>query len=253
MTQQTDFTPDCKTKLTICYDGSDFHGWQVQKQEKTVQGTLQEALFRLSGKALPVTGCSRTDAGVHALNYVCHTDYISVPCDKIPIALNALLPPGISVKKAEIVSADFHARYSCTGKEYIYKIFNNNLRDPFLENRAMFYPKELDHIRMNSCAGAICGKNDFCSFMAQGSDVKDTVRTVKYCDVSKDGEIVTIRVAADGFLYNMVRIIAGTLIRASEKQWCENDILDIITSHDRTRAGFTAPPHALYLNKVFYD
>lgn len=243
----------CRTKLTLCYDGTNFHGWQVQKQEKTVQGTLQEALCRISGKDLPVTGCSRTDAGVHALGYVCHTEYINIPCDKIPIALNALLPPDISVKKAETVSADFHARYSCTGKEYIYKIFNNNIRDPFLENRAMFYPKSLDISRMNECAAAICGKNDFSAFMAQGSQITDAVRTVKYCDVSADGDIVMVRVAADGFLYNMVRIISGTLIRACEMQWNGSDIREIIASRDRTKAGFTAPPHALYLNKVFYD
>lgn len=242
-----------KIKLTLSYDGADFHGWQVQKGEKTVQQTLQDAIERITGERLSVTGCSRTDAGVHALEYVCHTDFIYIPTEKIPVALNAHLPVSVAVKKAELAQPDFHARYCCKGKEYIYKIYNSNIRDPFLEGRAMFYPKPLCCDTMNSCAKAICGNKDFRSFMAEGSKITDTVRTVKYCDVSRDGDIITLRIAADGFLYNMVRIIAGTLIRASEKNMTEREICEIIDSRDRKNAGFTAPAHALYLNKVFYE
>lgn len=245
-------TDDRKTKLTLTYDGKDFCGWQVQKDVPTVQGTLQDAIEKIAGSRLPVCGCSRTDSGVHAINYVCHTDFIPIPEEKIPLALNTYLPSGIAVKKAETVSSDFHARYSCTGKEYIYKISNSSYLDPFLFGRAMFYPKQLDEKRMNVLAGAVCGKHDFSAFMAQGSPVSDTVRTVKYCDVSKDGDIVTVRVCADGFLYNMVRIIVGTLVWGSQNGLCEDDIKNIIDSCDRKNAGFTAEACGLYLNKIFY-
>lgn len=249
---ESDITFSKKTKLTLTYDGKDFCGWQVQKDVPTVQGTLQDAIEKITGTRLPVCGCSRTDSGVHALNYVCHTDYISVPEEKIPLALNTYLPSGIAVKKAEFVPADFHARYSCTGKEYIYKILNSNYLDPFLYGRVMFYPKALDDNLMNTLSGAICGKHDFSAFMAQGSPVNDTVRTVKYCDVSRQDDIITVRVCADGFLYNMVRIIVGTLVWGSQNGLCENDIKNIIDSRDRKNAGFTAEACGLYLNRIFY-
>lgn len=241
-----------KTKLVLAYDGKDFCGWQVQKDVPTVQGTLQDAIEKITGTWLPVCGCSRTDSGVHAINYVCHTDYISIPEEKIPLALNTYLPSGIAVKAAETVPSDFHARYSCTGKEYIYKISNSSYLDPFLYGRAMFYPKSLDHESMNKLASAICGKHDFSAFMAQGSPVADTVRNVKYCDVARDGDIITVKVCADGFLYNMVRIIVGTLVWGSQNGLCEDDIKEIIASCDRKNAGFTAEACGLYLNKIFY-
>ena len=241
-----------KIKLTITYDGTQFHGWQVQKGKKTVQSTLQDAIELVAGKRNSVTGCSRTDAKVHANEFVCHTDFLNIPCDKIPVAINAHLPEAVAVKKAEIVPEDFHARYSCLGKEYIYKISNSCYRDPFLVNRAMFYPKPLDEKIMNDTLAAIVGKKDFRSFMAQGSKIEDTVREIKYCDISRCGDMLTLRVAADGFLYNMVRIIVGTAIMASEKKLSFEDISRIIESCDRKNAGPTAPPSGLYLNKVFY-
>ena len=250
MTEKLD---GAKIKLTLAYDGSDFHGWQVQKGgDITVQSTLQEAIFKVCGKNLPVTGCSRTDAGVHANEFVCHTDMINIPCEKLPIALNTHLPRSVAVKSAQMVPSDFHARYSCIGKEYIYKILNSKIRDPFLCGRVMQYPRPLDVDALCAIAPAFCGKKDFCAFMAQGSKIVDTVRTVKYCQISREGDMVTIRIAADGFLYNMVRIIAGTFILAAEKGFSAGDIKDIIASHERCRAGATAPACGLYLNKVFY-
>lgn len=242
-----------KLVLTLCYDGTDFHGWQVQKGGAvTVQSTLQKAIFEVCGKMLPVTGCSRTDSGVHANEFVCHTDMIDIPCEKLPLALNTHLPHNVAVKSAQIADPDFHARYSCKGKEYIYKLLNSKIRDPFLEGRAMLYPRPLDTAVLSDIAPAFCGKNDFRAFMAQGSKIVDTVRTVHYCDVSRDGELVTLRIAADGFLYNMVRIIAGTFLLAAEKGLCKEDIQKIIASGDRKNAGATAPACGLYLNKVFY-
>lgn len=247
------FSGDNKLKLTLCYDGTDFCGWQVQKDKPTVQKAVQEAIFALCGKMLPVTGCSRTDSGVHANEFVCHTDFIPIDCKKLPIALNTHLPPSVAIKKAEIVPADFHARYSGKGKEYIYKILNSPIRDPFLHTRAMLYPRQLDEKQLNDAASAFCGKHDFCAFMAQGSKIVDTVRNVYYCDVMRQGDIVTVRIAADGFLYNMVRIICGTLILAAEKGYSKEDISRIIESRDRKNAGATAPACGLYLNKVFYE
>lgn len=245
--------PKNKIKLTLTYDGTNFHGWQVQKSGVvTVQSTLQDAIERVCGKRLPVTGCSRTDAGVHANEFVCHTDIINIPCEKLSVALNSHLPSSVAVKKAELVPDSFHARYSCAGKEYIYKIFNEKYRDPFLINRAMFYPRPLDANSLSFAAQAFCGRHDFRAFMSEGSKIFDTVRTVKYCDISRFGDIVQIKIAADGFLYNMVRIIAGTVIAASEKGFSRDDISDIISSCQRKNAGPTAPACGLYLNKVFY-
>ena len=244
---------DNKLKLTLCYDGTAFCGWQVQKDKPTVQKAVQEAIFGLCGKVLPVTGCSRTDSGVHANEFVCHTDFIPIDCEKLPIALNTHLPPTVAIKKAEIMPTDFHARYSCTGKEYLYKIFNSPLRDPFLHTRAMLYPRRLDEKALDAIASAFCGKHDFRSFMAQGSKIVDTVRNVFYCNVLREDDMVMIKVAADGFLYNMVRIICGTLIHASEKGLSKDDVAQIIDSCDRKNAGATAPACGLYLNKVFYN
>ena len=242
-----------KLMLTLSYDGTDFHGWQVQRGgDITVQSTLQKAIFEVCGRMLPVTGCSRTDSGVHANEFVCHTDMINIPCDRLPLALNTRLPRTVAVKSAKEVPCDFHARYSCKGKEYIYKILNSKIRDPFLEGKVMLYPKRLDTDALSSLSSAFCGKKDFRAFMAQGSKIEDTVRTVHYCDVSRNGDIVTLRIAADGFLYNMVRIIAGTFILAAEKNLSKADIEGIIASCDRRNAGVTAPPCGLYLNKVFY-
>ena len=242
-----------KIKLTLSYDGTDFHGWQVQKGgDVTVQSTLQQAIFEVCGKMLPVTGCSRTDSGVHANEFVCHTDMIDIPCEKLPLALNAHLPRTVAVKSAQKADSDFHARYSCRGKEYIYKILNSKIRDPFLEGKVFLYPKKLDTDALSQLTPAFCGKKDFRAFMAQGSKIVDTVRTVHYCDICRDGELVTLRIAADGFLYNMVRIIAGTLLLASEKGLGRGDVEGIIASCDRKNAGATAPACGLYLNKVFY-
>ena len=242
-----------KTKLTLTYDGAGFHGWQVQKDKVTVQATLQDAIEAVCKKRLPVTGCSRTDAGVHAYEFVCHTDKIDIPCDKIPAALNAHLPETVSVKKAQTVPEDFHARYSCLGKEYVYMISNAPYRDPFLNGRVMFCPKKLDEGVMHSSMQALVGRHDFKSFMAQGSKIEDTVREIKYLRVTRKDDTVYLHVAADGFLYNMVRIIVGTAIMASEKQLSFDDVEKIMLSQNRKNAGATAPACGLYLNKVFYE
>lgn len=239
--------------ITMRYDGSQYHGWQVQDNAVTVQQTFQDALERLFGERLPVVGCSRTDAGVHALMYCCNfrTDS-AIPCDRIPYALNAHLPDDIGVYDCREVSEDFHARYSCKGKRYIYKIQNSPFRNPFTMGYAYLYRPKLDADFLNAQAKGFIGTHDFAAFAAAGGSVEDTVRTVQDAAVYRDGDAVCFEVQADGFLYNMVRIMTGTLLGISEGKNSEGSIPEIINSLDRSRAGVTVPAQGLYLKEVFY-
>lgn len=239
--------------VTMRYDGTHYHGWQVQDNAVTVQQTFQDALQRLFGERLPVTGCSRTDSGVHALMYCCNfrTDS-AISCDKIPYALNAHLPDDIGVYACREVPEDFHARYCCKGKRYIYKIHNSPFRDPFAMGYACLYRPKLDADFLNAQAQDFIGTHDFAAFAAAGGSVQDTVRTVQDACVYRDGDMVCFEVQADGFLYNMVRIMAGTLLGICEGKIPQDTIADIIGSCVRSRAGVTAPPQGLYLKQVFY-
>ena len=179
-----------------------------------------------------------------------------VPLCRIPAAFAPFLPDDISVISASAVSDDFHPRYDVCYKEYIYKIHVSAVADPFLFGRVWHYDRKLlpdAAKRMNDAAAALVGKQDFASFMAAGSKIEDTVRTVKYCTAVQDGDIITVKIAADGFLYNMVRIIAGTLVLAGAGKLDRADMEKIISARDRKSAGITAPPEGLYLNKVVYN
>ena len=238
--------------LTISYVGTQYHGWQIQENAVTVQETLQKALFELYHSPCTVQGCSRTDTGVHAKEFVCHFDASNaIPTDKIPLALNAFLPGDISAKKAEIVDDSFHARFSCRGKTYCYRVHNARLRDPFEEYRSAFWTYPLDVSYMNEVAQAFVGEHDFAAFMASGSEMQNTVRKMERFTVSNVGDIIEFRVTGNGFLYNMVRIMVGTLIYASMGK-LDRSIPEIIKSGDRTLAGITVPPQGLYLEKVHY-
>lgn len=247
-----------KIALEIMYDGAYFHGWQVQKNANSVQETLQDALEKVLSFRPDISGCSRTDAGVHANHYVCHFDADSVnlsPVD-LPKALNFYLKgKGVSVKSARLEDKDFHSRYSCTAKEYIYKIWNNPYPNPFLEDKTLFYPRHIDIEKFSHLEREFEGKHDFRAFMSKGSKNEDnTVRCVKYFKVSRDSDgLITISTCADGFLYNMVRIMVGTYLECIQKNAPQGTISDVINSLDRKNAGDTAPAHALYLNKVFYS
>ena len=245
-----------KLALTIMYDGTRFHGWQVQNNARSVQGTLQDALENVLGFRPDVTGVSRTDAGVHANNYVCHIlrENVTIAPERLCAALTFHLKgSGIAVKNVKAMDADFHARYSCTAKEYVYKIWNARYMNPFLENRAMFYPGELDIEKLRFCEREFLGTHDFRAFMTKGSKNEDnTVRTVKYFNVERHNELVTISVCADGFLYNMVRIMVGTYLDLARKKETEGALRRIIDSCERKNAGDTAPANGLYLNKIFY-
>ena len=243
-----------KIALTIMYDGSSFHGWQVQNNAKSVQGTLQDGLEKILGFRPDVSGVSRTDSGVHANNYVCHIlkEGINIPCERLTAALGFhLRDSGIAVKGAEIKDADFHARYSCTGKEYVYKIWNARYANPFYKDRAWFYPIEIDIEKMRFAEKEFVGTHDFRAFMTKGSkNENNTVRTVEYFNVTREDELITISVCADGFLYNMVRIMVGTYVDLARRG--EGSVKKIIESCERKNAGDTAPAEGLYLNRIFY-
>ena len=244
-----------KILLEIRYCGRDFHGWQVQPGCRTVQQTLQTALETLTGQPCGVTGCSRTDSGVHAEQFFCTVQTpkpIQVPLDKFPIAANALLPGDLAVLSAKVADDDFHPRYGAKGKRYEYRILNRGLPDPFLDGLVFHYPRPLDLVRMQEAADNLVGAHDFSAFCAAASDVQDKVRTIRCCELQREGDLVILSVEGDGFLYNMVRIITGTLIGVSEGRYSPEEIPEILRSLDRARAGSTAPACGLYLTRVFY-
>ena len=241
----------------VKYLGADFHGFQVQPELRTVQGELNAALNLAFGLPCKVTGCSRTDAGVHA-NEFCMTvecEGGTIPPEKLPVAVARFLPGDISVFYAEKCDDDFHPRYDVKEKEYLYRILNSRVDDPFEHGRSWFLPRTITDRGlelMRSAAVHFIGRYDFSAFMAEGSDVEDTVRNVTALSINKSGDIIEIRISADGFLYNMVRIIVGTLTEIAFERISPDSIPNIIKSGDRSKAGMTAPAEGLYLNRVMY-
>ena len=245
-----------KYLLELSYLGTGYSGFQVQENAETVQGTLCKAGRALFGAECAVTGCSRTDSGVHAIQYFATLSVdggAEIQPDKLPRAINTFLPDDISVRAAEAVSDGFSVRRAVYGKEYMYLIHNSQTGDPFLASRAWEYARRLDAEKMSLAAEKIVGRHDFACFMAAGSDICDTVRTISEIRIETEKENVKIFVSADGFLYNMVRIIVGTLVEVSEGKIAPDDIPAIIESKDRSLAGRTAPACGLYLNRVFID
>ena len=240
--------------MTIKYDGSAYCGWQVQPNCISVQSTVQKALGGVLGVVPDITGCSRTDSGVHAKMFCFHFDTDNViPNDKLVLAVNAHLPQDISAFSCRNVSDDFHARYSSTGKTYIYNILNSKHRDPFLERYSYRFGAFLDTELMNKAAECFVGTHDFKAFQSAGSSVVDTVRTVSECSVHRDGDLITVKITANGFLYNMVRIIVGTLLEVATGKIAVADLPYIIDSCDRNKTGPTARPEGLFLDKVHYN
>lgn len=241
-------------KMTLAYEGTNYHGWQRQKNGITIQEVIENCLTEVFHKEIVVTGCSRTDAGVHAKVYVCNfSGETTIPADKIPFVMNTMLPDDIRVYKCETVSDEFNARFHTASKAYEYKIINRPFADPLLRNFAWHYPVKLDVEKMKKAASVIQGKHDFASFCAAGSSAKTTVRNLFELSVSSEGDIITIRAKADGFLYNMVRIIAGTLVYVGNGKLSEEDIQMLIEKKDRRLLGITAPPQGLALVEVNYE
>lgn len=240
--------------LTIRYQGTRYHGFQVQKNALTVAEAFQDALEPILGKREDIKGCSRTDSGVHA-NMFCisvKTDS-KIPCDALVRALNVKLPYDIAVLSCREVAEDFHARYSCTGKRYLYQINNSPIKDPFAYKQVYDYRYPIDVSLCNRECKDFIGKHDFSAFCAANSSVEDHVRTITDCGMMRDGDKVTFYVEGDGFLYNMVRIMVGTILEISAGTKPQGCIPQIIEGKDRSAAGATAPPWGLYLDQVFYE
>ena len=240
--------------LRLRYDGSAYHGWQVQKNDISVAETLEKALGKVCGHAVKVTGCGRTDAGVHALSYCANFRTESaIPAERLPLAVNSRLPGDIAVLRAVDVPEGFNAIGSCIKKEYVYKIMNTRIRDPFLQRRVCFYPAPLDFERLAAAGTAFEGTHDFAAVRSVGTETKTTVRTVYWCRAERQGELITIAVCADGFLYNMVRAIVGTMVYASHGKLEPGDIPALLETRDRRLTGPTMPPQGLYLSRVWYE
>lgn len=240
--------------LCLTYLGTAYHGWQIQNNLPTVQETMEKAIAAVVGHSVHVTGCGRTDAGVHAKCYVANfRTHSTIPVDRLPYALNTHLPVDIVVTKAFDVHENFNAIGSCVKKEYTYLIYNSRVRDPFYVDRAWFYPKHLDEKIMQEAAQQFVGTHDFAAVRSVGTDVKSTVRTVYHYEVERQENLISLRVCANGFLYNMARAMAGTVVYAAEGKIQPSQIADILDSGNRTAAGPTVPPGGLYMTHLWYD
>ena len=242
-------------KLLLAYDGTNYHGFQKQNNTrlKTVQGTLEEALRVLTKEEVRVIGSGRTDAGVHAQGQVANfLSNTTIPQERFPLALNSLLPSDIVVWEAEDVPREFHARFDAVKKTYRYTIYNCRHLSPFWRHYAYHVPVPLDLEKMSAGARAFQGTHDFRGFCARDTAVKDFVRTIYACRVENEGPLVTITVTGDGFLYNMVRIMTGTLIEVGLGKRRPGEIPDLLETKERKLAGATAPPQGLCLWSVEY-
>lgn len=241
--------------LTIAYDGTNYNGWQKQKNGslRTVQGELEKACAKLFKAEISSIGASRTDAGVHAVGQRVVIDVeTTIPTEKIPLALNSFLPEDIVATAAEETEGDFNPRFRALRKTYEYKIYNSTFRNPLYRNYSEYVREWLDIDKMTEASRAFLGKHDFKGFCSSGNSSKTTVREIYDISVGREGEFIVIRVTGNGFLYNMVRIIAGTLIYVGNGKICPTDMAEIIESGDRTKAGKTAGPSGLTLLKIIY-
>lgn len=238
--------------LFISFDGTAYHGWQVQPNGITVQQVLNESLRKLLGAPTDVTGCSRTDTGVHARQFACHIDCEdNIPEEAFLKGLNSILPSDIAVTGCREVPSDFHARYNARGKTYVYGMYTGD-KNPF-DGRYFLHIESMPDIRkMDAFAKTVVGTHDFCGFSSSGRSVSDTVRTVSECGVTRENNKLFFRITGNGFLYNMVRILAGTALFVGYGKLPEDTAEKVFLTKDRTLAGDTLPPHGLFLEKVLY-
>lgn len=239
-------------KLTIQYNGKNYCGWQKQNNSLGIQGTIENAIKEITKEEVKIIGSGRTDAGVHALGQVANFNTnCNIPIEKIPNALNSKLPKDISIINAQEMDLEFHSRYSAKGKKYRYMIYNNPYRSAIYNNISYFVKYDLDLEKMKKEAKALIGTHDFKGFMSSGSSVVDTVRTIYDIQIFKQEDLIIIEVEGNGFLYNMVRILVGTLVDIGRGK-IDINMLSIIESKSRSMAGHTAPAHGLFLKKVDY-
>ena len=244
-------------KLSLQYDGTDFVGWQRQATGTSIQGLLEDALQPIEGSAVTVHGAGRTDAGVHALGQVCSFALsASIEPDTLVRALNAVLPPDVRVVDAEVMAADFHARFSATGKVYDYRIVSGRFVSPFVRRYVWHVVSALDVAAMQKAAGALIGTHDFAAFQAARSPVRSSVRTIRRIDWSgaaTSEDPLTMQVEGDGFLRHMVRTMAGTLVDIGAGRWPPAAMAGILKDGSRVGAGVTAPASGLFLRQVLYS
>ncbi|WP_346698890.1 tRNA pseudouridine(38-40) synthase TruA [Catenibacillus scindens] len=251
--QPTDAPVLRRILLVIAYDGSNYCGWQVQPNGVSIQSVLQRAIEDLVGEPVMLTGASRTDSGVHALGQVAVFDtHMSIPEDRFAMALNQRLPKDIVIQKSVEVALNFHPRYQKVSKTYEYKILNRRIPLPCQRLYSYFVPQRLDLEAMRQGAAYICGTHDFKNFASTKTSVKDTVRTVYDLKLEKEGDMITLTISGDGFLYNMVRIIAGALLKVGFRQKSPEYIREVLESSQRLIPGPTAPAHGLTLVEICY-
>ncbi len=243
-----------RVELIVAYDGTNYRGWQIQKNGDTIESMLNQALSDLTGEEIRVCGASRTDSGVHAMGNVAVFDTEArMAADKFSYALNQRLPEDIRIQRSREVSPDFHPRYQETVKTYEYRILNREFPLPAYRLNTYFTYCRLDVSRMQKAASYLVGEHDFRSFCAAGAQVKTTVRRIYKLQVTKEGDLISIRVTGNGFLYNMVRIIAGTLIKVGTGEWEPSCIPKILQARDRKAAGPTAPAKGLTLMEIVFQ
>lgn len=243
-----------RVKLVVAYDGTAYHGWQIQPNAVTIEGILNEKLTELLGEEITVTGASRTDAGVHSLGNVAVFDTeTKIPADKISYALNQRLPEDIVIQDSTEVSPDFHPRFCDSRKTYEYRILNRKFPIPTMRKDTYFYYRPLDVAAMQKAAAYLIGEHDFKSFCTVGAQVETTVRTIYEITVKQEEDLIKIRVTGNGFLYNMVRILAGTLILVGIHEKKPEDMKDILAALDRAAAGPTAPACGLTMMGICYE
>lgn len=241
-------------KLTLTYDGTDYFGFQRQPFGRTIQETIEYSLFKITKEKVNLIGCSRTDARVHAREYVANfKTENTIPPDRFSYVLNTCLPEDIIIIKSDEVPLKFHSRYDTIGKTYIYTIFCSPLKNPMNRDYSYHCKYKLNISLMKEAANYFIGKKDFSAFKSTGSTAKTSVREIKELMVYEDGDYIKILVTADGFLYNMVRIIAGTLLKVGENKISPDRIEKIILEGDRKKAGEVLPPQGLILEKVYYN
>lgn len=239
--------------IRVAYDGSNYHGWQYQEGQSTIAGTLAEGILALTGKEVQLLGASRTDAGVHALDNVAVFDTdSSIPPERFCHALNTKLPDDIRVMSSYEVSDDFNPRFEAKEKTYEYRILSRDVCIPTRRLYVHYVPYLLDVSKMNQAAAFLVGEHDFTSFSSVHAQVNSFVRTIYSCGVTEDKGEIVVRVTGNGFLYNMVRIIAGTLLEVGRSKISPEDIPAIISAKDRSKAGVTLPPNGLVLKEIVY-
>ena len=242
-----------RIKLTVAYDGTNYCGWQIQKNGITVEEVLNKTLSKFFSQDITVTGASRTDSGVHARGNVAVFDAeVTMPPEKISYALNNLLPDDIRIQKSEEVTPDFHPRYCDTRKTYEYRIYNAQFPDPMMRLYSHFVYYHLDEIKMQQAADYLVGEHDFRSFCTPKEEVENTVRTIYDITVIREGNLVRIRINGNGFLYNMVRIIVGSLLKVGMGMIPPEQMRAILEAKDRTKAGHKAAACGLTLMEIEY-